>query len=251
MDRPRRQDRGRRRRGRRDAPDDRHRVDARHGRDRRRREGRSAHAVQRRGSRRRQRTRRRRGGGSHRRHPSDGPRPAQRARRDRARRAWLDVLPGCGRLHGEGRDGTGGGRRDRYHGVAGRQRPSRRRGQGCAARGDHGDDPRPRATRGVDHRGPQGRGPRLPDHRRRRGGRHRRGDAAFRGRPAARDRRHARRRDRGGGAQVPGWRDPGTPLAQDRRRTEAPRSSRDSIWIASSRPTTSSPDARCSSRRPA
>ena len=57
---------------------------------------------------------------------------------------------------------------------------------------------------------------RVPDHRRRRRRRHRGRHATIRGRPAARDRRHARRGDRGRGAEVPRRRDPGAAVAAGR-----------------------------------
>ena len=165
LDRPRRQDRGRRRRRRRDAADDRHRLDGRRRRDRRGREGRGADALQRRGRRQRRRSRR----STSRSTRSTAPRltaigQPNAARGDRARRTRHDVLPGRGRLHGEGRGRPRGGRRDRHHGPARRERPSRREGQGHEARGGHGDDPRPAATRRDHRRDPRGRRSRLPDH---------------------------------------------------------------------------------------
>ena len=140
---------------------------------------------------------------------------------------------------------------DRHHGVAGGERPPGREGQRRAARGDHRDDPRSRAARRADRRGPRRRRPGVPDHRRRRGGSHRRGDAAIGRGPAARDRRHARGRDHGRGPQVPGWRDPRTSVAHGPTRSEERCSIRGSISTGCSRTTTSSRGERCSSRRPA
>ena len=83
-------------------------------------------------------------------------RSAERPRGDRARRARGDVLPRRGRVHGEGRDGPGGRRRDRHHAPARRERPPGREGQGRAARGDHGR----RSSTGRGTRTSSSRGPR-------------------------------------------------------------------------------------------
>ena len=91
----------------------------------------------------------RRRGRPDRRHDAHQRRAAERAVGDRARAARLDVLPGRRDVHGEDRDRARGGRRDRHRGAGGREHPPGREGQGQAARGGDGDDPRsppPRRT---------------------------------------------------------------------------------------------------------
>ena len=72
-------------------------------------------------------------------------------------------------------------------------------------------DPRSPPPRGDHRRGPRGRCAGVPDHRRRRGRGDRRRGAADGRRSVDRDRRHARGGHRRGGAEMHGWRDPGTP----------------------------------------
>ena len=152
----------------------------------------------------------RRRGRPDRRHDAHGVGPAQRALGDRARAARHDVLPrrrAC--TWRRSRPGprpptrSTSTRRRREH-------PAGRQGEGQASGGGHGDDPRPPPPRRRSSREIREAGARVvPDHRRRRRGRDRRGDPAHRGRHAVRHRRHPRGRHRGRRVEVPGRRDPG------------------------------------------
>ena len=110
---------------------------------------------------------------------------------------------------------------------------------------------RPAPPRGRDPRSPRGRRPDPPDRRRRRLGGAARGQRTLAGRPALGDRRHARGRDLGGGAEVDGRASCSAGCGRATTRSARRRSTPATTSTACSQPTTSAPATTSSSPPPA